>query len=273
MGNNPINFIDPDGGWCFNAQGEIIPCPDGYNQYDGPSNEHYKFGGSIMASTDGVPVINELPEITITHSQSNSSFLLSFIEGAMVFSDGFVNAWGTNQILGYGRAGSFQARIKWGEDSLTTYYFGQLTGDLTSLVTGAIEVKAGGLSAGAGVIGTPVSGGASLGVSVAGLAVAAHGASVQTVGAINTARSISNLLDQFGKKNHGSGTGGGSFKKLSSNKDANKYAKSKGYRDAHDLKESHVGKGNESKFDIEINSATREGRLISKDGKIIIPIY
>ena len=72
-----------------------------------------------------------------------------------------------------------------------------------------------------------------------------------------------------GNKSSRRNRGGGSFKKLKSNKDANDYAKSKGYKDAHHLKESHVGAGNESKFDIEVNSATGEGRLISKDGRIV----
>lgn len=62
------------------------------------------------------------------------------------------------------------------------------------------------------------------------------------------------------------------FKPLKSNKDANKFSKGKGYDDAHDLKRSHVGKGNESKFDIEVDNKTQNSRLISKDKKTIIPI-
>ncbi|CAM1370094.1 hypothetical protein TPENAI_60790 [Tenacibaculum litopenaei] len=43
MGNNPINFIDPDGGFCYDAQGNQIPCPDGYCQYEGATMEHMNF--------------------------------------------------------------------------------------------------------------------------------------------------------------------------------------------------------------------------------------
>ena len=35
MGNNWINFVDPDGGLCQDAQGNSIPCPDGYGAFNG----------------------------------------------------------------------------------------------------------------------------------------------------------------------------------------------------------------------------------------------
>jgi len=49
-------------------------------------------------------------------------------------------------------------------------------------------------------------------------------------------------------------------------------ARNGGYKDAHDLKKAHV-KGNESKFDIQVDAQSGKGRLISKDGRTIIPIY
>ncbi|MCR9262577.1 MAG: hypothetical protein NXH86_00380 [Flavobacteriaceae bacterium] len=95
------------------------------------------------------------------------------------------------------------------------------------------------------------------------------------MGLNNSAGGVSDFIDCFGKKNNSNRNNGdgNNFKKLRSNNEANEYAKSRGYRDAHDLKESHVGRGNESKFDIEVDFITKEGRLISKDGKVIVPIY
>ena len=61
-------------------------------------------------------------------------------------------------------------------------------------------------------------------------------------------------------------------KKLSNNSEANKFAQDKGYKDAHDLKESYVGKRNISKYDIYHNQKTQESFLIDKKGITIIPI-
>lgn len=54
--------------------------------------------------------------------------------------------------------------------------------------------------------------------------------------------------------------------------EANKFAQDKGYKDAHDLKESYVGKRNISKYDIYHNQKTQESFLIDKKGITIIPI-
>ena len=37
MGNNPVSMIDPDGGFCTDSEGNMIPCPDGYSSFEGPS--------------------------------------------------------------------------------------------------------------------------------------------------------------------------------------------------------------------------------------------
>ncbi|MFC7775174.1 lamin tail domain-containing protein [Flavobacterium sp. GCM10027622] len=34
MGNNPAQMIDPDGGWCYDAQGNSIPCGGDFSQYN-----------------------------------------------------------------------------------------------------------------------------------------------------------------------------------------------------------------------------------------------
>ena len=43
MGNNWVNFIDTDGGYCTDADGNSIPCPDGYSSFEGPTPETYVF--------------------------------------------------------------------------------------------------------------------------------------------------------------------------------------------------------------------------------------
>jgi len=62
------------------------------------------------------------------------------------------------------------------------------------------------------------------------------------------------------------------FKTIKGNQRANEYARSQGYEDAHALKREYVGSGNEAKFDIQVDSKTGNGRLISKDQKVTVPI-
>ncbi len=67
MGNNPVRFIDPDGGYCEDAQGNHIPCPDGYSYFEGPTENsalfvNGRFWGEI------------LPEISL-NSNSNAMAL------------------------------------------------------------------------------------------------------------------------------------------------------------------------------------------------------
>ena len=62
-------------------------------------------------------------------------------------------------------------------------------------------------------------------------------------------------------------------KRISSNDEADEFARSKGYENAHDLKKEYVGKKNISRFDIYRNNKTGEAFLIkNQNPKIIIPI-
>ncbi|WP_420553527.1 RHS repeat domain-containing protein [Tenacibaculum aiptasiae] len=53
MGNNGVNFVDPDGGYCYDAQGKKIPCPKGdfFDAYRGAS-EHTNILDDIHTSKD-----------------------------------------------------------------------------------------------------------------------------------------------------------------------------------------------------------------------------
>jgi len=48
MGNNWINFVDPDGGLCQDAQGNTIPCPDGYGAFNGIADIGVFDGGEFQ---------------------------------------------------------------------------------------------------------------------------------------------------------------------------------------------------------------------------------
>jgi hypothetical protein len=76
MGNNPISSIDPDGGFCFDANGNSIPCPDGYGQYNGPTVEHMNFGNSAMISnSEDYSVTNQLAEVVVTKFKFSNEIL------------------------------------------------------------------------------------------------------------------------------------------------------------------------------------------------------
>ena len=62
------------------------------------------------------------------------------------------------------------------------------------------------------------------------------------------------------------------LKKIDSNKEANKFARDKGYKDAHDLKKDYVGKDDISKYDIYRNTKTGESFLIDKSGTTVVSI-
>lgn len=60
MGNNPIRMIDPDGGYCYDSQGNRVPCNDlkaltGFDlsNYEGPTNESfYMLDGVVLGNSE-----------------------------------------------------------------------------------------------------------------------------------------------------------------------------------------------------------------------------
>ena len=78
MGNNPVRFIDPDGGACYDANNKSIPCPDntstgGFDNSDfaGPTNESLNFLDEV--------VINSNPS-----GASNNSFMSYGLEASLL---------------------------------------------------------------------------------------------------------------------------------------------------------------------------------------------
>ena len=253
--NNPIYYNDPSGAV---AEGPCDGCPavtlpEVVITAKAPS----KFGNFLKGIGDFFSKVGEGLKELGTHTA--------------IFATGAVNAWASNQMFGAGRgnpqdfgpyAGTAQA--------------GQTFGDIASIVTGAGEVL---LGAGEEVVGVALNAtgvGAVIGIplNVAGVATGFHGSTVIGTASANMIKDGVNRThdNMHGSPSSGGSKSGGNYKKLSSNKSANEYSQSKGYKDAHDLKRSHVGKGNESKFDIEVDSKTGQGRLISKDGRTTIDI-
>lgn len=169
MGNNPIGLIDPDGGFTEGC------CPD--------------------------PVPTKLNEV-IVFSGHAKNYLADFSQKFVAAFAGFGNAFGSNMILGGGR---FNAE-RWSNASTRmSYRYGQLAGDISSMVWGAGEMAVGGTMAAGGVVLVPLTGGFSLAGTAAGSAIAAHGTSVIVLGGLNTAKDIQDLSDSFAKDKHGSG--------------------------------------------------------------------
>lgn len=49
MGNNPISSIEPDGGQCYDADGNPITCPDTWQHYEG-EDHHIRFLAEVEVS-------------------------------------------------------------------------------------------------------------------------------------------------------------------------------------------------------------------------------
>lgn len=73
MGNNWISMVDPDGGSCYDSQGNQIPCPDGYGGFEGPTVDNITFGENLVISNvDGINMYNALNEVVITAPAKNN---------------------------------------------------------------------------------------------------------------------------------------------------------------------------------------------------------
>ena len=90
-------------------------------------------------------------------------------------TSGAFNAFATNQVLGAGRFKS--DRYAETEYDLA-FRFGQLAGDVASIVTGAGEIVLGDAMLVGGAVGAPFSFGSSLSISVVGAGIAIHGTTV-----------------------------------------------------------------------------------------------
>ncbi|MEM1323895.1 MAG: RHS repeat-associated core domain-containing protein, partial [Bacteroidota bacterium] len=169
MGNDPVNGIDPDGGFKYKFGAWF------YKTFNG--------GGTIV-NQDGVwGVIQNQRSVSIgTDVYIDYDFVTqgNWGESAGAFTYGFANAFSSNNGIG--------PRMDPHRDA---YYYGQRAGDAFTVIQGIVEMNLGttmafGGAAG-GIITSPTGYGAAAGyfVSATGTAVTAHGGLVATQGVHN----------------------------------------------------------------------------------------
>ncbi|WP_136667693.1 lamin tail domain-containing protein [Flavobacterium sp. H122] len=193
MGNDPINMIDSDGG---------------------VAEENFGFGKMPASMSGGdyyKPGIGFNVGSQITHQGISFDQFTDFIMAKAVntynnsraFIVGFGNAFGSNLLLGQGRTNP----QNW-QDSQTegAFRFGQLGGDIFSMVAGKFEAGAGIGTGTVAIAAAPETGGASLIALPEASGLIVHGGAVTGKGAANTAGSIIGLVNYFAKKGkHSSG--------------------------------------------------------------------
>jgi len=290
---NPLYYADPSGadgkgGTVVNnsTSGNYIQDQGGGRSFVASDGLTYSLAGSgykdsNWGNASGAIELG-MADVSAEAATSSSGGLMAglksavggLIEGAgevvahsTVFTVGVANSVGSNHLLGAGR-GNPEDFGKYSRSARV----GQTVGDGLSLLAGAMEFLGGAaLAAGGGVV-TVGTGGAAAPVSVPATAA---GVGVSGVGVTVIKTATDNLIESLTKSRAkdnmgGKSSGGGNYKKLSKNSDADAYARSKGYKDAHDLKESHdVG----SEFDIFVDQKTKEGVLRNKSQTVEIPIY
>ncbi|WP_175545858.1 DUF6443 domain-containing protein [Sinomicrobium oceani] len=67
MGNNPVVAFDPDGGNCYDANGNVISCPDGdiYDDYRGSDTQHVTVLDEVTVSPSGGSTPNTFQDAQI----------------------------------------------------------------------------------------------------------------------------------------------------------------------------------------------------------------
>ncbi|MBC1210558.1 hypothetical protein HB815_06430 [Listeria booriae] len=203
----------------------------------------------------------------ITHLIRLEKARKAICSGTAALSTGFVDGIAGNASFGVVETLNKNKEV-YGDNNL--YYIGKLLSDVGSLAVGGLGIVGGGALAGVGV-GLDVTGvGTVVGVpaNIAGVALASGSAAVATSGGTNFVRDAKDLFSNIKE----SGASRYDLKKVKNNKEANKLAKEFGYEGAEDLKESYVGKGAISKFNMKYDSKTGEIVLESiKDTSIQVP--
>lgn len=156
----------------------------------------------------------------------------------------------------------------YGDDN--RYYVGRLIADSAGIYLGVEGIILG--------VGTEILGGAldltgagapiGIQLNVAGIGIITGSATVVVNSGANFFQDAKDLFSNI----EASGTNKYDLKKVKNNKEANKIAKEFGYEGAEDLKQSYVGKGAISKFNMKYDSKTGEIVLESiKDTSIQVP--
>lgn len=181
--------------------------------------------------------------------------------GAALFM-GVANGWASDNALGFYRRDPY---TDFGEKYGNWAYVGQKIGDAAATVTGIIETIAG---TGGEVIGVTLD---ATGVgAIPGVPIGVVSSGVTAHGIATTANAIHNLFTTELPDSNGSG-GGDSYKRVDSNKEANKVAQKLGYQDAEDLKETYVGSDGKY-FDIYVDRSSGKVQLRTKNGETKVDV-
>jgi RHS repeat-associated protein len=88
MGNNPVRMIDPDGGWCYDSNGNSIPCGDDLSQYQNIWNHT-----TVLSE---VPVTNQnyFYESGPSSSYENGSFSASVNSAKFDYTNSILKIFG-----------------------------------------------------------------------------------------------------------------------------------------------------------------------------------
>ena len=187
MGNNPTVIIDPTGG--ITEVGGCPPDCGGEAGAYGGSLDEVVLTGHAPGSSGWSNLLSNLSDIASQTGQHIG-----------VISVGAMNAWSSNTTLTLLPRHDANKYDKSGLG--TSFRVGQMVGDFASIITGTEEAIAGGTAAGGGVLATPFTGGASLGVSAVGAAVVVHGGSTAVLGTFNLASGITGLYNSMSSSPH-----------------------------------------------------------------------
>ena len=177
MGNNPISRIDPNGGSdggpgdppTINLDTVVITGHCGSNCGNG-------IGGNGL--------INNTIDIA-----TGRSFI--------IFSMSAINSFGSNLTLNTVKRPAISS---YDSEHELAARLGDLTGNVASIFAGDFEIGVGEGIGVAGIVGSPETLGLSLALVPAGAAVATHGTGMAVIGTIQTAGSISGLVNYFSKR-------------------------------------------------------------------------
>ncbi|TGV00247.1 hypothetical protein EM932_20450 [Flavivirga rizhaonensis] len=109
MGNNPVAFVDPDGGFCEDTNGNQIPCPDGYGHFDGPTEQTGLFwDGEYAGLKSSLVTINAsrypAPPNGLANSNNNIQGSINYNGVLELALNGVENFGGTSNFKLYGAA-------------------------------------------------------------------------------------------------------------------------------------------------------------------------
>lgn len=198
MGNNPVNGIDPDGGWFWEAK-HVRHARQRYREHkkagrDASFDKVKEKGGGTVAKVvafgkDGTYGGN-YRKGDVANNNSGSNFVENTLAGTIAIILGAGNAFSSDFLLGAGRYNPND--LSFGEGVKDAFAFGQLIGDAGAAVVGAVESVSGAILAAGGGVVTVATAGIASPISVPATAL---GAGMAAHGGVSSATAVSNLVN------------------------------------------------------------------------------